>query len=117
MHVIARDMNARIGAKLDSIIDIDDTKPRDKIDNNVIDKSINKHGKKIINFLLETRFEIINGRTTPSNNNFTSVSVKGKAAVDYIVIPLKCMKYIEILFLDVFIMMSFQFKRNRQKEK
>ena len=88
MYVIAGDMNARVGKKFDSIKDIDNVKLREVIDNNV-----NNHGNELINFLLETNFGIVNGRVTPHNDNFTSVSVKGKAVVDYVIVPLQNMKY------------------------
>ena len=46
MYVIARDMNARVGKKLDSIKDIDNVELREVIDNNV-----NNHGNELTNFL------------------------------------------------------------------
>ena len=90
MHVIGGDLNARIGEKIDSILDIDEITSR-----TVIDKTVNNHGKELLHFLLETKFGIVNGRVTSCNDNFTSVSVKGKAVVDYIIVPLKCIEYCE----------------------
>ena len=69
----AGDLNARIGAKLDSIKYIDDLVPRNEIHNNVIDKHLNNHGTEFVNFLLETKVGIVNGRITPYNNSITSV--------------------------------------------
>ena len=86
MHILAGDMNARIGDYLDFIKDIDEIDERKTLDN-----TINNHGKELINFLLETKFGVINGRLNPSGDNFTSVSAKGKAVVDYIIVPHLCM--------------------------
>ena len=75
MYVIAEDMNARVSKKLDSIKYTDNVKLRELIDNNV-----NNHGNELINFFLETNFGVVNGRVT-LHDNFTHVSVKGKAVI------------------------------------
>ena len=85
MYIVAGDMNARIGESLDFIKDVDEVDTR-----RVLDNTINNHGKELINFLLETKCGIVNGRINPSCDNFTSVSRKGKAVVDYIIVPLLC---------------------------
>ena len=40
----------------------------------------------VINFLLETNLCIVNGRIKSINDNYTSVSSKGKAVVDYVIV-------------------------------
>ena len=50
-----------------------------------IDKSINQHGHEFIDFLNESNFCVLKGRF--ENDNFTSVSTKGKVVVHYICIP------------------------------
>ena len=41
----------------------------------------------LIEFLRDVKGCVINGRLSGENDNFTSVSVKGKAVVDYIIVP------------------------------
>lgn len=51
-----------------------------------LDKCINQHGHEFMEFLNETQFCVLNGRFK-NDDNFTSISRKGKAVVDYICIP------------------------------
>ena len=53
----------------------------------VIDEVKNQHGSCFIDFLLESKMCLVNGRISPENNDFTNVSKKGKSVVDYIVVP------------------------------
>ena len=62
-------MKARIGDYLDLIKDVDEIDERKTLDN-----TINNHGKELINFLLETKFGVVNGWLNPSGDNFTSVT-------------------------------------------
>ena len=62
-------------------------------DRHILDFSVNNHGKELIKFLLETGSGIINGRIKPHNDNFTSVSVKGRAIEDYVIVPHSCMQH------------------------
>ena len=46
------------------------------------------------NFLIDSNCCVLNGRVDPQKNNFTSVSAKGKAAVDYFAVPYTSLQYI-----------------------
>ena len=52
----------------------------------VIDECFNKHGEAFLDFLIEARLAVTNGRI-PGRNDFTSVSTRGKSLVDYIAVP------------------------------
>ena len=81
MVVICGDLNARIGQLKDCIADIDNIPNRV-----VIDQVKNKHGESFIDFLIESRMCILNGRLNPLSDGYTSVSTKGSAVVDYIAV-------------------------------
>ena len=51
-----------------------------------IDPMKNNHGDSFIEFLMECKMCITNGRITPEHDGFTSISTRGKAVVDYIAI-------------------------------
>ena len=53
---------------------------------NLIDRSINQHGHDFIEFLNEAKLCALNGRF-PDGDNFTSISNKGKAVVDFMCVP------------------------------
>ena len=80
---MCRDFNARIGS-LDELTEFDDV---DIFKRQVIDKTINQHGHSFIEFLNEAKFCILNGRFNETENNFTSVSTRDKAIVEYICAP------------------------------
>ena len=50
-----------------------------------IDDSINQHGRELIDFLLDARFCVLNSRF--DNDQYTSISPKGKSVVDYLCVP------------------------------
>ena len=75
------DFNARIGKLADIIFDCDNIPRRISIDD-----SCNKHGHDFIDFLVEAKFCALNGRFGPGDN-YTSISRKGRAVVDYICVP------------------------------
>lgn len=52
-----------------------------------LDVGINKHGESLIEFPIDSKFCIVNGRICPLKDNYTSVSTKGNAVVDYILVP------------------------------
>ena len=81
--LVCGDLNARIGA-LDDLSEFDGV---NIVNRQVIDKTINQHGHSFTEFLNEAKMCILNGRFNEANNNFTSVSTRGKAVVDYICIP------------------------------
>ena len=81
--IFCGDVNARIGALSDTICGVDDSIPIRQ----VIDTYVNQHGHFFIEFLIEARMHVLNGRYSNEHNDFTSVSTRGKAVVDYFAIP------------------------------
>ncbi len=77
--LIGGDYNGRIGDMDDYIPDIDEISPRQPLDH-----VHNPHGECLINFLKDTGYAVINGRITSEFDNFTSISSKGTAIVDYV---------------------------------
>lgn len=73
------DVNARTGNLSDYVPDIDDLGTRTNIDN-----TINSHGRSFVEFLQESKMCLANGRVTPENDGWTSVSGRGLSVVDYI---------------------------------
>ena len=80
--LICGDLNSRTGSMKDYIEDIDKIPHR-----NAIDEVKNNHGESLCEFLMESKMCIVNGRITPEYDNFTSTSVRGRAVVDYILVP------------------------------
>ena len=62
------DYNARVGQKCDYVETIDELPSR-----SVIDTTCNDHGISPINFCVQSKMCIINGRISPLNDGFTSV--------------------------------------------
>ena len=52
-----------------------------------IDPTTNRHGDAFVEFLHESKMCVLNGRVTPEFDNFTSISTRGSAVVDYIAVP------------------------------
>ena len=91
--ILGGDLNARIGTCQDFLQDIDEISPRQPLD-----LVKNSHGTDFINFLLEAKMCTINGRipakgqkqvissnvVSNTGDNYTSISSKGKAIVDYL---------------------------------
>ena len=75
------DINARLGNKQELIHDIDDEMPR-----TIIDSTTNTHGDAFLDFLIESRMLVTNGRI-PGCNEFTSISAKVKSVVDWFAVP------------------------------
>ncbi len=73
------DINARIGHMADYCSDIDIELPKRV----VLDEKENNHGKGFIEFLLENKLCVLNGRFDPKLDNFTYIG-RGKSVVDYI---------------------------------
>ena len=81
------DFNGRIGESMDFNDSID------SIPNRIpLDKVRNQQGDSLIDFLKDTRMCIVNGRGEPTMDNFTSVSPRGQAVVDYIITPYDCLR-------------------------
>ena len=85
-HFICGDLNSKTGALNDAIDEIDTVPQRLPCDPH----SKNKHGECFIDFLIESKFCITNGRVTPEFNDYTCVSSKGKSSVDYFAVPIDC---------------------------
>ena len=83
---IGGDINARIGNLEDFIPTIDSIPQRAAIDD-----FVNKHGETFLEFLRDSKMCVLNGRIDPLYDNYTSVSPKGKAVVDYVVTPFDCL--------------------------
>ena len=80
--VICGDFNARLGEKQD-YSDSADTVPKRII----VDKTLNRYGHHILDFLNDPCCCILNGRGDPKLDNYTSVSPRGRAVVDYMIVP------------------------------
>ena len=75
------DLNSRISDVKD-YIEADDIPDR-----TAIDMCLNKHGQSFVDFLKDSKCCVLNGRLNSKNDNFTSISVRGRAVVDYIFTP------------------------------
>ncbi len=75
------DINARVGSLKDTT-GLDNLTHRKSLDD-----SQNNHGKAFIEFLHDANCCIANGRINPENDNFTSISTKGRSVVDYLFFP------------------------------
>ena len=88
--LIGGDFNARIGAKQDFNPQLDELPSR-----KAIDFSTNKFGDYLLDFLIDCRLCVLNGRGHSVKDNFTSVSTKGLAVVDYLCVPYDQLQYWE----------------------
>ncbi len=84
--ILTGDLNARIGKLSDTVENVDFVSKR-----HIVDNTVNQHGHSLIDFLQESRMCVLNGRFDESKNDFTSVSSKGTAVVDYIITDIKCL--------------------------
>ena len=48
---------------------------------------VNQHGHTFLEFLNDAKMCVLNGRFRDTDDNFTSVSTKGKSVVDYMCVP------------------------------
>ncbi len=80
------DINGRVGSENYYIEDAENLPERV-----VLDTQKNSHGEAFVNVLMDCKFCILNGRITPQHN-FASVSLKGKAVVDYFAVPHSCLQ-------------------------
>ncbi len=88
------DVNARIGS-LSNISDLDNLVTR-----KYLEEEINNHGKAFIEFLHDIKCCIVNGRINPDNDNFTSISTKGKVVIDYVFVPHDTIETISEFYVD-----------------
>ena len=83
--IVCGDFNSRIGNLKDVIDDIDGLPPRQ-----VLDSQKNGFADSFTEFLQDAKLCILNGRLNPDLNNYTSISGRGKAVVDYMLTPHDC---------------------------
>ena len=92
---IGADFNSRIGLLSDILHDLDTIPER-----TILDKSINQHGHDFLEFLNDSKFCVLNGRLNTNEDNYTSISKKGKSVVDFICVPhdnYSAIKYFKVL--------------------
>ena len=75
-------LNARFGSLPDIKNSELQVSPREHID-----KSVNSHGKPPLDFLLTSDMCVLNGRSGLEGNQYTSISIRGMAVVDYCLVP------------------------------
>jgi hypothetical protein len=85
--VVAGDTNSKIGITQDFIPGVDDNIG----DRKNLDKSKNKHGQEMIDFLIESKMCVCNGRVTPEYDNYTFIHTRGKSVIDYMCVPNDCL--------------------------
>ena len=83
--VVCGDLNSRIGEMPDFISDVDGISCR-----TVIDKTVNQHGHTFIDFLIDAKMCVLNGRFCNNSDTYTSVSTRGRSVVDFIAVPYEC---------------------------
>ena len=81
--LLCNDFNSRIG----SMADVSDFNNANIPPRQTFDKTLYQHGHSFLEFLNEAKMCLLNGRFDESENNYTSVSTRGKAVVDYICVP------------------------------
>ena len=85
--VFTGDLNSRIGMEHDYIAGVDDVCNR-----HVLDKNKNSHGSALIDFLIDSKMCICNGRFDPELDNWTCSKRNGTSVVDYFIVPVDCLK-------------------------
>ena len=86
--IVCGDLNSRIADKEDFLMGIDDIPARKSMD-----EVSNQHGISLLEFLLESKTCILNGRVTPELDDFTCVSTRGRSVVDYFIVPHNFLQY------------------------
>ena len=81
--ILAGDLNSKLGSAQDFIPEIDNVNAR-----TILDVTSNRHGKELLDFLIESKMCVCNGRITPQFDNYTYLHSRGKSVIDYIVLPL-----------------------------
>ena len=82
--LLCGDINARIGNVNDVKEDFNVFTIASRL---TCDNITNGHGKRFLDFLYDNDICVLNGRFGSESNNFTSTSTRGKAVVDYMVLP------------------------------
>ena len=86
--VMCGDVNGRIGNLKDFVDGLDNIKER-----NVLDETVNTHGRTFIDFLNDAKMCVLNGRGNPVYENYTFISTLGRSVVDYFFVPHDNVKY------------------------
>ena len=93
------DLNARIAYKLDYSLEIDSVPLR-----NILDHVVNKHGESFLEFLMDNKMCVLNGRSK-GQNDFTCIGPQGLSVVDYCFVSHDYLKYVINIaytsFLDI----------------
>ena len=79
-YIICGDFIARCGNEPDYIEGVDEI-----IERTIVEYKKNHYGDLLINFLINSNCVMVNGRYG-GNNDYTSISVKGTAVVDYTIV-------------------------------
>ena len=96
LTVITEDINGRVGNNIDFIEGIDELPNRVSIHD-----VLNDQGRSLLGFLRHTNMCIVNGRVNPLQDNFTSISHKGRAVVDYVLVPHLQLKHIDNFSVNI----------------
>ena len=78
--MIVGDFNIRVGEQDDHIVGVDKIAPRDRVD-----YKTSQYSDVFLDFLLSANLCILNGLNF-TENNFTSISQRGCAVVDYCIV-------------------------------
>ena len=105
IFLICGDLNGRIGNVDDLADSIDEICKR-----RVIDTIKGGHGDAIIDYAKDCKLAIVNGRITPEKDNYTSVSGRGKAVVDYMLLPHDCFSFCKDFRVDLMSELLLKFK-------
>jgi exonuclease III len=79
---ICGDLNSRVGTMTDHNVDLDCIPGRTPVD-----KTKNLHGEALIEFLLDAKMCLLNGRLCPEKDSYTVVNNRGRSVVDYVIVP------------------------------
>ena len=55
-----------------------------------VDKNVNQHGHTLIDFLIDSKVCVLNGRFDNNTDNSTSMSIRGRSVVDFVCVPHDC---------------------------
>ena len=85
--LLAGDTNSKIGSSQEFIPGIDE----DIGERIILDKTKNRHGQEMFDFLTESKMCVCNGRVTPEHNSYTFVHTRGRSVIDYVCVPIDCL--------------------------
>ncbi len=85
---VCGDVNVRLGNMNDTMPDIDGISPRFFVDTVKI-----SHGECFMDFLTDSKLCVLNGRVTPTLDDYTFISHLGKYVVDYIAVSHEALQF------------------------